>query len=219
MQHDVILYGRGPSSCSWRVRAALAIKNIEYKHVILSRNEQDKETQRTLLQINPLRQVPALYIDGHTLTQSVAIMEYLEETRPEPAIYPQNPLSRAQVRQIVELINSGIQPLQNSGVAQWCSSDEAKSTEWQVYWIEKGLTALEKLLKQTCGKYSVGDEITAADCALAPQMFSARRFGVDVNKFPVATSIYKNLLEVEAFRKTHPFNQPDASEHQRGHIV
>ncbi|XP_055344176.1 maleylacetoacetate isomerase-like [Paramacrobiotus metropolitanus] len=219
MQHDTILYGGGVSSCSWRVRAAMAIKNIEYKHVILSTKAPDEATLKKLQEINPLRQIPALYIDGNTLTQSVAIMEYLEETRPEPAIYPKHPLNRAQVRQVVELINSGIQPLQNPTVAQRYSSDEAKQKEWQVYWIEKGLTALEKILEKTSGKYCVGDEVTAADCALAPQIFAARRFGADINKFPLAVGIYNNLLEVEAFRQSHPFNQADAPDDKRGQIV
>lgn len=125
---------------------------------------------------NPMRYIPALEIDGHTLIESMAIMQYIEETRTQPALLPHDAYKRAQVRAICEVIVSGIQPLQNIGVlnhmGNYLGENERK---WSQHWIIKGFIAIEKLLSNSAGKYCVGDEITLADCCLIPQVFNARR--------------------------------------------
>ncbi|OQV22845.1 putative maleylacetoacetate isomerase 1 [Hypsibius exemplaris] len=204
-----VLYGYAKSSCSWRVRAAFAAKNADFECRYFNPYEATAEEKAQFALLNPLGQVPILMIDGHYLSQSVPILEYIEETVPGPRLLPKEPGQRAQVREIVELINSGIQPFQNPSVAQRHSDDPNKQKEWQVYWIEKGLTALEAVLTKTHGKCSVGDEITLADLCLVPQLFASRRFGANMTKFPLCVKIFDDLLELEPFRKTHPNNQAD----------
>lgn len=127
-------------------------------------------------QLNPMKYIPALLIDGHTLIESMAIMQYIEETRTQPPLLPQDSLERAKVRAICEIIVSGIQPLQNIGVLNHMGSYLGeKEKQWSKFWINKGLAAIEKLLAESAGEYCVGDEITLADCCLVPQVFNARR--------------------------------------------
>lgn len=137
---------------------------------------------------NPLKYIPALEIDGKTLIESIAIMEYLEETRPEVALMPKEPLKRAQVRAICGIIVAGIQPLQNIGVlnklGNYLGEEEKK---WSQHWILKGFEAIEKLLAGSAGKYCVGDEITLADCCLAPQVYNARRYEMKIKSPKVKT--------------------------------
>ncbi|CAB0013219.1 unnamed protein product [Nesidiocoris tenuis] len=121
-----------------------------------------------------MEHVPALQIDGHTLIESCSIMHYLEETRPQRALMPQDVYKRAKVREICDLICTGVQPLQNLVVLIYVG--EEKKREWAQHWITRGFRAVEKLLSSTAGKYCVGDEITLADCCLIPQVFSARSF-------------------------------------------
>lgn len=120
--------------------------------------------------------LPALVIDGHTLIESMVMMEYLEETRPQPWLLPREPFKRTQVRTICQIIISGVQPLQNTGVLNYIGDVFGdKEKVWAQHWIFKGFTALEKLLTDCAGKYCVGDEITLADCCLVPQVYNARR--------------------------------------------
>ncbi|XP_029642112.1 maleylacetoacetate isomerase [Octopus sinensis] len=202
-----ILYSYWRSSCSWRVRIALALKNIPYEykavHLVKDGGQQHSDEFKKM---NPMEQVPALVIDGITLTQSMAIMEYLNDTRPEPALLPKCPAKKAVVREICECIVSGIQPLQNVGVLQKLGD---KKMEWSLYWIEKGFHALENLLKQSAGKYCVGDEITMADLCLVPQVYNAERYNVNMESFPMISRINKDLLPLEAFKISHPSNQID----------
>lgn len=126
---------------------------------------------------NPMNYVPAIDIDGETLIESMAIMEYLEEMRPEVALMPKKPLIRAQVRAICSIIVAGIQPLQNTSVLNKIGDLSSKEEEerWSQHWIIKGFNAIENILRNTAGKYCVGDQITLADCCLIPQVFNARR--------------------------------------------
>jgi len=192
-----ILYSYWRSSCSWRVRIAMNLKEIPYDikpiSLIKSGGEQHCNEYR---EVNPMEQVPALQIgelllkahfkrktsltppmhpspDGHTLIESVAIMHYLEETRPQRPLLPQDVHKRAKVREIVEIICSGIQPLQNLIVL--IHVGEEKKKEWAQHWITRGFRAVEKALSTSAGKYCVGDEISMADCCLVPQVFNARR--------------------------------------------
>ncbi|XP_054725624.1 probable maleylacetoacetate isomerase 2 isoform X1 [Anastrepha obliqua] len=203
-----ILYSYWRSSCSWRVRIALNLKEIPYDikpiSLIKSGGEQHCNEYR---EVNPMEQVPALQIDGHTLIESVAIMHYLEETRPQRPLLPQDVHKRAKVREIVEIICSGIQPLQNLIVL--IHVGEEKKKEWAQHWITRGFRAVEKALSTSAGKYCVGDEISMADCCLVPQVFNARRFHVDLRPYPIILRIDRELEANPAFRAAHPSNQPD----------
>ncbi|KAG8514340.1 Maleylacetoacetate isomerase [Galemys pyrenaicus] len=157
--------------------------------------------------LNPMKQVPALKIDGLTIGQSLAIIEYLEETRPTPRLLPQDPKKRAHVRMISDLISSGIQPLQNLSVLK--QMGEENQLAWAQKVISSGFNALEKILQSTAGKYCVGDEVTMADLCLVPQVANAERFKVDVTPYPTISRINKSLLALEAFQVSHPRRQPD----------
>ncbi|MEE6521627.1 hypothetical protein FKM82_019892 [Ascaphus truei] len=153
-----------------------------------------------------MQQVPALRIDGVTLSQSLAIIQYLDETRPEPPLLPRDPKKRAQVRMISDHIVSGIQPLQNLVVLQKVG---ATQLEWAQYFITRGFEALEKMLQDTAGRYCVGDEVTMADLCLVPQVTNADRFKVPLTPYPIITRINQSLLQLEAFHVSHPSRQPD----------
>ena len=159
-------------------------------------------------------QVPALEIDGHMLTQSVAILEYLEETRPEPRLLPGEPTQRVVVRQAVEIINSGIQPLQNLATLRRLQSEygveRPEWKPWAAHYIRRGFQALEPTLAPHAGRYSVGDEITFADICLVPQVYNAHRFGVDMEEFPTLLRVSTTASERPEFIAAHPDQQPDA---------
>lgn len=157
-------------------------------------------------EVNPMEQVPALQIDGHTLIESLSIMYYLEETRPSRPLLPQDVIKRAKTREICEVIASGIQPLQNLIVL--IHVGEEKKKEWAQHWITRGFRAVEKLLSTSAGKFSVGDDVTLADCCLIPQVFNARRFHVDLRPFPTILRIDRELEGHPAFRAAHPSSQP-----------
>jgi len=206
----MILYSYFRSSCSWRVRLVLAMKEIkyEYRAVNLLKGDQlDDEYS----EVNAMCQVPTLEVDGKPMTQSLAIMEYLEEVYPEPRLLPQDPVLRAKVRQICQLIGSGIQPVQNLAVLKKVAAlagDEAKTT-WGHETIAAGFRALEAVLAQSAGSCCVGDDVTLADCCLVPQVFNANRFKVDMSEFPTISRVSEHLDNLEAFKAAHPTQQPD----------
>ena len=209
---EIALYSYYRSTCSWRIRIILHLKGIKFAykavHLVKDGGEQLKEEYT---KVNPAQRVPALEIDGHTLTESMAIAEYLEETRPDVPLLPKDALGRAKVRTLCEQINGGTQPIQNLSVLQKlekdCGGDRAA---WAYYWIEKGLTVFEDLLKGTRGKYCVGDEITFADAFLIPQLYNATRYNVDWQaNFENISIVAKNLEENEAFKAARPEQQPD----------
>nr|XP_046268685.1 maleylacetoacetate isomerase isoform X2 [Scatophagus argus] len=206
-QTKPVLYGYFRSSCSWRVRIAFALKGIEYDQVpvnlIKDGGQQLTQEYKT---VNPMRQVPAVEIDGVTLSQSLAVIQYIDETRPGPRLLPADPKKRAQVRMISDLIASGIQPLQNLYVIQKIGAEKA---QWSQHFIDRGFQALEPILKQTAGKYCVGDEISMADICLVPQVYNAERFKVDVEQYPTIKRLNQALLEIDAFKVSHPSHQPD----------
>ncbi|MEE6521626.1 hypothetical protein FKM82_019892 [Ascaphus truei] len=164
-----------------------------------------------------MQQVPALRIDGVTLSQSLAIIQYLDETRPEPPLLPRDPKKRAQVRMISDHIVSGIQPLQYFWGDMSCPPQNlvvlqkvgATQLEWAQYFITRGFEALEKMLQDTAGRYCVGDEVTMADLCLVPQVTNADRFKVPLTPYPIITRINQSLLQLEAFHVSHPSRQPD----------
>ncbi|XP_053682556.1 probable maleylacetoacetate isomerase 2 [Sabethes cyaneus] len=205
-----LLYSFWRSSCSWRVRNALNLKGISYdlKTVDLFKSDGGEQLNDEYRQLNPRQQVPALQIDGNILIESMAILHYLEETRVENPLLPQDNLQRAKVREICEVITSGIQPFQNVGTLDYIGKKN-KALEWAQYWIARGFCAVEKLLAASAGKYCVGDQITLADCCLVPQVFNARLYKVDLTPYVTLTRIDRALAEHPAFKAAHPFNQVD----------
>eukprot|EP01059_Diplonema_ambulator_P010708 TRINITY_DN20715_c0_g3_i1.p2 TRINITY_DN20715_c0_g3~~TRINITY_DN20715_c0_g3_i1.p2 ORF type:complete len:225 (+),score=117.47 TRINITY_DN20715_c0_g3_i1:261-935(+) len=205
------LYSYWRSSCTWRVRIALAIKGVEYKYeaINLLKGEQRSEEH---VKRNVMGQVPAFVVDDKVLGQSLAIMEYIEEVYSGPALLPSDPFEKAKVRELCNIIASGIQPIQNLAVIAKIGQDfgEEHKPKWANYWITKGFESLEKELEKTAGKYCFGDEVTMADCCIVPQIYNATRFNVDFESFPIIKKIGENLAEHPAFKKAHPDNMPDA---------
>lgn len=206
-----VLYQFWRSSASWRVRWALAVKQVPFESVVVDLGAGAQNSPENLAR-NAMGRVPTLYLDGVHLSESVAIIEYLEERFPEPALYPKNALDRAKVRQIVELVNSGIQPLQNTSVYKYHSNDDEEQKRWIKYWNQRGVAALENLLAQhgTEGPYAFGETFTAADIFLVPQVQSARRFGVDLTPYPRLLRAEKSGLANAHATGALPQNQPGA---------
>lgn len=210
----LVLYHYWRSSSSWRVRFALHHKELpfESRYVNLLASEQLTAEHK---QVSPMGVVPCLFVDGRPLTESVAIVEYLEEVAPARPLLPRDPWVRARVRQVVEHVNSGIQPLQNLAVLARLSADHGQRKAWAHDFNERGLVALEALLaliekEGHKGRYAVGDELTMADIFLVPQVASAKRFGVAVEAFPRTFTIYQNCMKLEAAIAAVPERQGDA---------
>jgi maleylpyruvate isomerase len=210
------LYSYWRSSSSWRVRTALASKGIDYDyeaiHLLNEGGIQHSEAHQSR---NPMEQVPVLEvaIDDQTrhLAQSMAILEFLEESHPEPALLPKDTFLRARSRQLAEVVNSGIQPVQNLLLLQKLGrSFDVDAKAWCAPFIGDGLRGYDTLVAETAGAFSVGDEPTFADLCLIPQMYNARRFKVDMSEMETILRIEKNCMELDAFRESHPEQQPDA---------
>ena len=204
------------SSASYRVRLALAHKGLAYEvvPVALTAGEQRTSEHRAR---NPIGQVPVLDVgvsdaDGRPvlLAQSVAIMEYLEEVHPEPALLPSTPLERARVRELVELVNSGIQPLQNLSVLQHVTSLGADFGDWARHFVGRGLVALEERSRATRGAFLFGDTPTLADVCLVPQMYNARVLGVSLDALGALVDIDARAQALAGWAAAHPDAQPDS---------
>lgn len=211
MSGAVKLWGYWRSSASWRVRIALAHKGIDYDylpvHLVKDGGQQFSDEHRAR---NPLEQVPVLEVDGVRLTQSMAILEWLEETHPEPPLLPRDPVGRARARQLAEIVNSGIQPLQNLSAQKYVKSVGGDPTAWAAHWVKRGLGAMEAIAKETAGRYLVGEEVSFADVCLIPQLYGARRVEVDLAPYPTLVRVEAACAELEAFRKAHADAQIDA---------
>src|SRR5690606_22582211 len=168
----------------------------------------------THLARNPIGQVPVLEMtsggEAVVIAQSVAILEYLEEIHPEPALLPAGALARARVRELVELVNAGIQPLQNSTVLKHVASLGGDSGEWARHYILKGLLAFEERTRGTRGRFSFGDSPTLADVFLVPQMFNARSLDLDMRALGPLVEIDARCQELPRWARAHPSRQPDA---------
>lgn len=208
----VKLFNYWRSSASYRVRLALGFKGLpfEYVTVNLAKGEQHDPAH---ISRNPWHSVPVLQLDdGSLIPQSVAIVEYLEETHPTPALFPKSPLDRARMRAMVETVNSGIQPLHNLQINNYVK-DVLKGDvkAWCEKWIGQGLDALEAMAKSSSGQFMVGDQFTFADACLLPQLFGARRFAnVDPARLPTLTAIETRCLALDFVQKAKPEAQPDA---------
>ncbi len=207
------LHGYWRSSASWRVRIGLAYKALPYESipVNLLDGAHLREAYRV---VNPLPEVPVLEAEGARIGQSLAILQYLEESYPEPPLLPDTPLERAYVRQLAEIVNSGIHPLQNQHVLKRLGEahgfDQEQRRAWAAHFISRGFSGLERLLAKSAGSCCVANTFSLADCCLAPQIYNARRFGVEVGAFPTIARLEISLLAQPAVSETHPEHQPDA---------
>jgi maleylpyruvate isomerase len=217
----LVLYSYWRSSSAWRVRIGLGLKQLEheYRAVNLLAGEQFEDEHRAR---SPLAQVPVLEAeeDGGRvlrLTQSMAILEWLDERFPEPGLLPADLAGRARVRALAEHVNSGIQPLQNAIVLKLLKEKEPGLEKvFARKFIERGLAALEVALQDGgAGRFCHGDAPGLADCYLVPQLFSARRFGVELGPFPTLRRIEEACLALQPFQAALPERQPDAPPPER----
>ena len=213
------LYHYWRSSCSWRVRWALLIKGVpcEFESIDLLSDETDQPPQRAR---NPIGYVPVLELLNSQdpfrfIAESIAIIEWLEETIPTPSLLPGTPLQRARIRQLAEIINSGTQPLQNLNVMARYSIDPTEQRKWNQHWIHQGLHAYEVLVTKTSGLYSIGDTLTLADLCLIPQCYNAIRYELGLSDFPVIEKIYSTALKTPSCQGSAPesfkTSKPDKS--------
>jgi maleylpyruvate isomerase len=211
------LYSYFRSSAAYRVRIALNLKNLPYDyapvHLLRDGGEQLKPAYRKL---NPDAIVPTLVDGAHVLQQSLAIIEYLDETHPEPPLLPGSPAGRAYVRSVALQIACEIHPLNNLRVLKYLKhtlgvAEDAKNA-WYRHWIESGFATLETYLASDArtGTCCFGDTPTLADACLMPQVFNARRFEIDVARFPTIERIANHLAQLDAFARAAPGVQPDA---------
>lgn len=204
------------SSASYRVRIALNLKGLAYEYrAVHLRRGGGEQFGAAFLALNPQALVPVLEDGPHVLTQSLSILEYLEETHPEPALLPKAPVERARVRAIALAIACDVHPLNNLRVLEYLGKlgvgQEAR-TEWYKHWVDTGLRALETELVQSAatGRFCHGDAPSIADCCLVPQLFNARRFGCDLSPFSKLLAIEANCNALPAFRAAAPEAQVDA---------
>lgn len=209
------LYSYFRSSAAYRVRIALNLKHLDASivpvHLVKKMHQADDYAA-----LNPQKLVPALSLDsGDVITQSLAIMEYLEECDDEPVLLPTDIIGRARVRALSQLIASDIHPLNNLRVLAYLKNQlqisETQKNAWYQHWIHEGFGALEQRLQEAAtGKFCHGDTPTMADCCLVPQVFNAKRFDVDLGAYPTIQAIYANCMALEAFVKASPSEQIDA---------
>lgn len=203
------------SSSAYRVRIALGLKALPFDygfvHLVRDGGEQHAPSFRAL---NPLGQVPVLEVeeDGQelALVQSMAIIEYLDERYPEPPLLPAKLAERAHVRALAETVNAGIQPLQNTDTFRELERHGVDKEAWARVFIQKGLTALERLAAPRAGKHLFGDQVSLADVYLVPQLYNARRWGVPLAAFPTLSRADESARALPAFRAAAPDAQPDA---------
>ena len=211
------LYTYFRSSAAYRVRIALALKGLAYDsvpvHLLREGGEQHQSAYRA---VNPAGLVPALQDDGATLTQSLAILEYLEERHPQPPLLPLAALDRARVRALALAVACDIHPLNNLRVLNYLTgpleASDAQRTAWIHHWMALGLEAIEQQLAHSpqTGVFCHGDNPTLADCCLVPQVFNAQRFQVDMAPYPTVRRIAAHCDSLAPFQAAHPAQQADA---------
>lgn len=210
------LHGYFRSSAAFRVRIALNLKSLAADSALVNLQAGDQSSS-AFRKINPQGRVPALEINDHILVQSLAIIEYLEETVPQPAFLPQDHLGRARVRAIANIISCDIHPLNNLAVLNYLrdelDADEAQRTAWYRHWVTQGFDGIEPLLagNDDTGRFCHGDTPGLADICLVPQVFNAQRFDCDLAPYPTINRIFDECMAVDAFDLAQPSKQPEAA--------
>jgi maleylacetoacetate isomerase len=208
------LFGFFRSSAAFRVRIALNLKGLAYEDAFIHLRRGDQR-QPGYLGVHPQGLVPALEIDGETLIQSQAIVEYLDETHPEPPLLPPDAAGRARVRALAAIVACDIHPINNLRVLRYLmrdlGHDQAAVEIWYNHWIASGFAALESLLAgdPRTGRYCHGDRPGLADVALAPQVVNSERYQLDLSPYPTVARIHGECMKLDAFSAAHPSNQPD----------
>ncbi|OBS30873.1 Maleylpyruvate isomerase [Tepidimonas fonticaldi] len=221
------LYNYFRSGTSFRVRIALHLKGLDYEYipVHLAKGEQHGAAYRAL---SPDSLVPVLDVEGDPdharLSQSMAIIEYLDETHPEPPLLPRDPLGRARVRALAQTVACEIHPINNLRILKYLAGplglSEQQRTDWYNHWVMEGLRAYERRLQDLAQErarlglppsvYSYGDTPTLADCCLVPQIVNGRRFGLEYEGIPLTLAVFERCMQLEAFQRAHPSRCPDA---------
>ena len=208
------LYSYFRSSAAYRLRIALNLKGLAYETVPVHLVKEGGHNRRPEFRaINPQMRVPTLVVPtGDVLIQSLAIIEYLDETHPEPPLLPKDPIARAQARAIAEIVGCDIHPLNNIGSLRYLKrelhQEQAAIDAWYHHWVLTGFEAIEALVRP--GPYACGGAVTVADLCLVPQVYNARRLKVPLDKFPKIVAIDTACLTLPAFDRARPENQPDA---------
>ncbi|WP_323032649.1 maleylacetoacetate isomerase [Paracoccus sp. (in: a-proteobacteria)] len=218
MDAELTLYSYWRSSAAYRVRIGLNLKGLAYTlapvHLLREGGQQHAPDYAAL---NPQQLVPALRDGERVLTQSLAILEYLEETRPQAPLLPADAAGRARVRALAQLVACDIHPLNNLRVLQFFDRQwnvpQPERDDWVLHWMREGFTAMEAMLAASpdTGRYCHGDTPGLADCCLLPQLYNARRFKLDLDAFPTLLRIEAACLQLPAFDAARPENQPDAA--------
>lgn len=212
------LYGFYRSSAAYRVRIALDLKGLAYEQQLINLRAGD-QFGGGYAAVNPQARVPSLVLDdGTVLIQSGAIIEFLDETHPEPPLLPGDPAGRARVRALTDIVACDIHPLGNLAPLRYLrrelGQDEAAVNRWAAHWIEVGFDALEALLAESAatGTFCHGDRPGLADIHLVPQLANARRFGCDLARYPTILRIEAACAALAPFERARPENQPEAAE-------
>jgi maleylacetoacetate isomerase len=210
----MVLYSYFRSSAAYRVRIALSLKGLAYETVPVHLLKDGGHNRRPEFRaINPQMRVPALEAPtGEVLIQSLAIIEYLDEIKPDPPLLPKDPVARARARALAEIIACDIHPLNNTSSLRYLKremhQEQSAIDAWYHHWVIEGFEALEALVRPA--PYACGDQITVADICLVPQVANARRLKVPLEKFPKIVGIDAACLKLPAFDRARPENQPDA---------
>lgn len=207
------LYSYFRSSTSYRVRIALNVKGADYNilPVNLLKGEQRSDDYR---KVNPAGGLPTLVEDGQVFTQSLAILEYIEERWPTPALLPADAAGCARVRALSQVVGCDIHPLNNLKVLHYITGElaasEAQKLAWMHHWLAEGFRTFETMVAPLSGEFCYGDQLTLADICLIPQVFNAERFGHEMSAYPTIMRIVAHCRRLSAFERAHPANQPDA---------
>jgi maleylacetoacetate isomerase len=210
----VKLYSYFRSSAAYRVRIAFNLKGLTSEMISIHLQKEGGLNKKPEFRaINPQMRVPALELDsGDVLIQSLAIIEYVDELHPQPPLLPRDPLARAKVRALAQVIACDIHPLNNTGPLRYLKNamgqDQTKIDAWYHHWVLEGFDAVEALLRP--GPYACGADVTLADVCLVPQVYNARRLKVPLDRFPKIVAVDAACAKLAAFDKARPENQPDA---------